>query len=205
MHPAMVWIRSFHGRMNNASWYHCDTCMGAFVAKTVKPTKIYGNKRLVLALGRSQAGVRGDSSTVTTVKVDPVTGARSTHGGPGLNETQSYTPTFGAAVLEAYLACGGAEPSTLSEPALDRPCHAMCPLVYGSSPTCSPCCRWQAAPEVRALSCSLQISACMGTVFVCVWCHLGPTRSGLVGATRAWLAARRALAHTSVRNIWCGP
>ena len=123
MHPAMAWIRSFHGRVNNASWYQCDTCMGAFGAKTVKPTKIYGNRRLVLALGRSQAGVRGDSNTVTTVKVDPVTGVRSTNGGPGLKETQAYTPGFGAAVLEAYLACGGAEPPTLSEPGLDRPWH----------------------------------------------------------------------------------
>ena len=123
MHPAIVWICWFHRRMNNASWYHCDTCMGAFGAKTVQPTGIYGNRRLVLALGRSQAGVRGDSSTATTVKVDPVTGARSTNGGPGLKDIQVYTHTFGAAVLEAYLACGGAEPSTISEPAIDMPCH----------------------------------------------------------------------------------
>ena len=109
--------------MNNASWYHCDTCTGAFGAQTVKPTNIYGNRRLVLALGRSQAGVRGDSSTVTTFKVDPVKGARPTHGGRGLKETQAYTPTFGAAVLEAYLACGGPEPSTISEPAIYMPCH----------------------------------------------------------------------------------
>ena len=123
MHPATVWVRSLHGRMTNASWYHCDTCMGAFGAKTVNPTNIYGNKRLVLALGRSQAGIRGDSSTVTTVKVDPVTGARSTNGGPCLKETQAYTPTFGAAVIEAYLACGGAEPNTISKLAIYLPCH----------------------------------------------------------------------------------
>ena len=32
--------------------------------------------------------------------------------------------------------------------------------------------------------------------FVCGWCLQGPTRSGLVGAPRAWPAARRARAHT---------
>ena len=97
--------------------------MGAFGANTVKPTKIYNNNRLVLALGRSQARVRGDSNTVTTVKVDAMRGANSNHGAPSLKEAQAYTPTFGAAVLEAYLACGGAEPSTISEPAVDMPCH----------------------------------------------------------------------------------
>ena len=81
MHPDMVWIRSFHGRVNNASWYQCDTCMGAFGAKTVKPTKIYGNRRLVLALGRSQAGVRGDSNTVAR---DNDTGAHNSTASEGV-------------------------------------------------------------------------------------------------------------------------
>lgn len=121
MHPAMAWIRSFDGQMTNAAWYQCDTCMGAFGAKTVKPTKIYGNRQLVLALGRSQRGIRGDSSMVTTVKVNPETGLRSTAGGPGLKETQAYTSGFGAAVLDAYLACSGAEPIPDSEPVIDGP------------------------------------------------------------------------------------
>ncbi len=115
LHPAMTWVRSFHGKMVNADWYECETFMGAFDGATLKPTTICGNRRLVHALGRSRQGIRGNSATVYTVKANQTTGEKYTQGGPGLKATQAYTDTFGAAVLDAYIAMGYGEPTPDAE------------------------------------------------------------------------------------------
>ena len=116
LHPAMVWIRQFNNVLFNADWFEADTCMGAFSAGTIKPTKIYGNRRLVLSLGRSRAGIQGDSSRVCTVRVNEVTGQKQTSGSSELKQTQAYTDSFGAAVLDGYEALGAPPAHQHAEP-----------------------------------------------------------------------------------------
>ena len=78
--------------------------MGAFDAAPVKPIKLYGNRRLVLALGRTRSGIAGDSRLVTTIEVDADTGKKHVTGGPMLKQTQAYPDNFGHAVLDTYVA-----------------------------------------------------------------------------------------------------
>ena len=100
-HPAMIWIRSLRGKAVNTSWFQADTCMGAFAAQTVKPTKLYGNRSFILALARSRKGVHGDSSSVCHTVLDS-TGQKRTSGADGLKQTQAYTDEFGKAVYESF-------------------------------------------------------------------------------------------------------
>ena len=55
LHPAMEWLRRLAGLLMNSEWYEVSTPMGAFNAPTVKMSKLYGNRRLVLALARKKA------------------------------------------------------------------------------------------------------------------------------------------------------
>ena len=99
LHPTIEWIKSKEHAMVNSVWHKVDTYMGAFGAKTIKPTQLWGNTRIVLALARERPrDTTCDSSDVAIVTKDPVTGWKRTTGGPGLKSTQAYTDEFGEAV-----------------------------------------------------------------------------------------------------------
>ena len=99
LHPTIEWIKSKSGAMVNSEWHEVETCMGAFGAKTIKPTQLWGNTRMVLALARERPrGTACDSSGVTIITEDPITGQKRCTGGPGLKATQAYTDGFGEAV-----------------------------------------------------------------------------------------------------------
>ena len=123
LHPTMVWIKSMAGRMVNSDWFEAATCMGAFGGDTLQPTKVYGNRRLVLALTRSwrqatRAGIIGDSTLDTTVEIDCDTNVMNIS---YPMQIQAYPDNFGQSVLDAYVAMGHRDEIPDDGPGLDGP------------------------------------------------------------------------------------
>ena len=112
-HPTLRWLASRAGTMINADWHQSLTSMGAFNAQSLKRTKLYGNRRTVLALARH--GVKNKGGRQANMDIvrygyaesGSLQGARRTvTKGTQLKETQAYTDEFGVAVFETWLACG---------------------------------------------------------------------------------------------------
>ena len=86
-------------------WHETEVLMGAYNAPTLKPSKLYGNKKWLYSLQRDitpEQRARLDSTGVCKVTYNK-NGKKQITGGPKLKETQSYTPEFGKAVASAIL------------------------------------------------------------------------------------------------------
>ena len=103
-HPSLKWLQSLTCHYDLMSWYKQHSCMAAFESDTVKPSWLCGkNNGMVRALARQKPRhskatnldtVRGDTDEQGRVRVT---------GGPGLKQTQAYTPSFATAVLDNYV------------------------------------------------------------------------------------------------------
>mgnify|MGYP003333625565 CR=1 FL=1 len=86
------------------SWHETDVHMGAYNARTLKPSTLYSNRKFIYSLERDvtpEQRANLDSTGVCTVVYK--NGKKQVNGGPKLKETQSYTPEFGNAVASAIL------------------------------------------------------------------------------------------------------
>ena len=80
-----------------------NTCMGAYWAKSKKPTWLKSNGRWSTALRRSSSGCSFDAND-NVVQLEPgLDGKKRVSGGPGLKATQVYPEGYGTAVLDAWM------------------------------------------------------------------------------------------------------
>eukprot|EP00974_Lingulodinium_polyedra_P064495 6231397-Lingulodinium_polyedra.AAC.1 len=97
LHPRMVMLRNLSKAHKGIGYNEIKTNMGAFGARTRKPTNLFSGEAWLPKLARKlPKGFQGDSSGVTSVHGGAVTG------GPRLKETQAYTPELGVAIVEGY-------------------------------------------------------------------------------------------------------
>ena len=103
-HPSLKWLRSLTNHYDFMSWYEQHSCMAAFESDTVKPSWFCGNNHgMVRALAR-QKPLDFKATNLDTVRKDKAPDGRlQVTGGPGLKQTQAYTPSFATAVLDNYI------------------------------------------------------------------------------------------------------